>query len=401
MRRILPGLIAAAIVGGVVYALWPKPTPVDMGVVEKGPMLVTVDEEGKTRIKERYVVSAPLAGQLRRIELDPGDPIHAGETLVAVIEPVDPSLLDTRSLAEAEARVKTAAAALGQAEPNLERARVALEFAQKDYQRKRALQESRSKTDEEVEAVEMLVRTRNEELKAAEFAEQIARFELEQAQAALTRSKPGVDPPSENPIDGGPRFEIRAPIDGVVLHVLEENAAVVGAGTPLIEVGDPRDMEVEVDLLSSDAVPVAKGAKATLEHWGGDRPLAGVVRLVEPAAFTKISALGVEEQRVNVIIDFADPFEMRRALGDGFRVETRIATWQADDVVKVPASALFRHDGKWAVFRVVNGRAVLTPIEVDHINALEAEVVGGLDVGQTVVLHPSDKVSDGGRVVAR
>jgi HlyD family secretion protein len=419
MRRLIPILLALLLIAGLTYAFWPRPVPVDLGEVVQGDLEVTVDEEGKTRIKERYTVSAPLGGRLRRIELDPGDPVETGKTLLAVIEPNDPALLDKRELAEAEARVKAADASLSQAAPRLEAARAALEYAQNEYRRKRTLQERHNITDSELEDAELLVRTRSEDLKAAQFAVQIAQFELEQAQAALLRSRPEVaDGDTVNGAEvesGAPasdsaaatdtsmfsRIEIRSPISGRVLHVFQESAGVVTAGTSLIEVGNPEDLEIEIDVLSSDAVAIKPGAPVRLVHWGGDFPLGGDVRLVEPAAFTKVSALGVEEQRVDVVVDFTDPPEKRTALGDGYRVEARIVVWQGRDIIKVPASALFRQGDAWAVYRVVNEHAVLTPIKLGHSNALEGEVLEGLAVHDVVIVHPSDKVVDGVKVIRR
>jgi HlyD family secretion protein len=419
MRRLLPILLALLLIAGLTYAFWPRPVPVDLGEVTQGDLEVTVDEEGKTRIKERYTVSAPLGGRLRRIELDPGDEVQAGKTLLAVIEPNDPALLDKRELAEAEARVKAADASLSQAAPRLETARVALEHAQNEYRRKRTLKERGGITESELEAAELLVRTRGEDLKAAQFAVQIAQFELEQAKAALVRSRPDIadnepvngaeinpgassnESPTTTDASAVARIEIHSPITGRVLHVFQESAGVVTAGTSLIEVGNPEDLEIEIDVLSSDAVAIKPGAPVRLVHWGGEFPLSGDVRLVEPAAFTKVSALGVEEQRVDVVVDFTDPPEKRAALGDGYRVEARIVVWQGKNVVTVPASAPFRQGDGWAVYRVVGERAVLTPIEVGHSNSLAYEVLKGLSVGDVVVVHPSDKVVDGVKVIRR
>jgi len=390
MRKAIPIAVGLAVVAAILYALWPKPVPVDFDSVARGPMEVTVDEEGKTRIKERYVVSAPLAGRLRRIELKAGDRVEAGKTVVAVIEPGDPALLDVRSRAEAVARVKAAQAAAAQAGPHLERAKAALEFAQSDHRRVRQLRERGGSTQQDLDNAELLVRTRGEELKAAQFAEQIANYEFELARAALLRSRPDGETSSEPT-----NFEIRSPIDGRVLHVLVESAGVVSPGTGLITLGDPRDLEVEIDVLSSDSVAIKPGAPVRFEHWGGEHPLLGNVRLVEPAGFTKISALGVEEQRVWVLADFVDPPADREALGDGYRVEARIVVWQRNDVLKAPASALFRQGEQWAVFRATGGRAHLTHVEIGRNNGIDAEVLDGLADGDVVIAHPSDKVVEG------
>jgi HlyD family secretion protein len=382
-------------VAAVVYALWPEAVPADFGRVTRGPLEVVVEEEGKTRIRERYIVSAPLAGRMKRITLKAGDPVAIGQTLLATIEPGDPALLDTRSLAEAEARVKAASATLEQTGPNLEQARVSLEFAQSQLKRIRQQIERKVSTQEDLERVEMLVRTRTEELRAAQFAQQIAQFELELARAALPRYS-GVDS-----IASEWKIDIRSPINGRVLRVLHESAGIVTPGTDLLELGDPTDLEIEVDVLSSDAVKIQPGARAHLVHWGRDEPLEGRVRLVEPAAFTKISALGVEEQRVNVILDFADDAAKRQPLGDAYRVEARIVVWHGEAVLKVPGSALFRHEEQWSVFEVVNGVARLRRVEIGHRNDVEAEILSGLKENATVILHPSDRIVDGTRVEAR
>ena len=391
LRRILVLLIAAVVVASIVYAFQPQPVGVDLARVTRGPLQVTIDEDGKTRIKERYIVSAPLAGRLLRIDMDPGDAVVSGISLLATIEPSDPELLDARALAEAEARVKATEASLQRTAPALEQARAALEFAETELARVLRLDEKRAISRQEVDDARLAFRLRTEEFRAASFAQDIARYELQQAQAALTRTRPATD---ENP-HANWQFEIRSPIDGRVLRVLQESAAVVSAGTPLLEVGDPADLEIEIDVLSTDAVRVTPGAKVWIEHWGGDRPLVGTVRLVEPSAFTKISALGVEEQRVNVIADFVDPPAERPTLGDGFRVEARIVTWENESVLRVPSSALFREGTQWAVFVVDGGRAALRKVKLGRRNNLESEVLDGLSQDEQVVVHPSDRIRNG------
>jgi HlyD family secretion protein len=356
--------LGAAVIAALALAFRPKPVAVDLACVTRGPMMVTVDEDGKTRVKERYVVSSPLAGQLLRIELKAGAPVEARRTLLAVIEPTDPTLLDARSRAEAEARVNAA--------------RSKDEFAQAEQERIRKL------------AAENVVSRK--ELDDVQTAAQVARFELEQAQAALLRTR----------ADGASgRFEIHAPVNGSVLRVFRESATVVGPGTPLLELGDPADLEVEVDVLSTEAVKIKPGAKVFFDHWGGPNPLHGRVRLVEPAAFLKISALGVEEQRVWVIIDLTDPPEARRTLGDAYRVEARIVVWEDEDVLRVAAGALFRQGADWAVFRAANGRARLQVVRICQNNGTEAAVLDGLSEADRVILHPSDAIRDGNRVRER
>lgn len=396
IKRVLAAAAALAIAGAIVYAMLPAAVLVDLTVVGRGPLEVTVEDDGQTRIRERYVVSSPLAGRLLRIELRAGDPVEAGKTLLAVVEPGDPALLDARALAEAEARLRAAEAASKQAEPNLEQARAALDFARSEHRRLKRLHEQRQVALSELERAELEERTQLEAYRAAEYAVQIARFEADLARAALVRTRP------ESSTSAEPwRMEIHSPIDGRVLRVLQESALVVSAGTPLVELGDPSDLEVVVDVLSSDAVRIRPGDPVRLEHWGGENPLAARVRLVEPSGFTKISALGVEEQRVNVIIDFDGPLDQRAALGDGYRVEARVVIWQGDDVLQVPTSALFRYRGDWAVFVVERGRAVRRVVRLGQRSTWAAEVLEGLSAGEAVIIHPSDKVDPGVRVRPR
>lgn len=395
-RRLLQLTAGLLVVGLLAYSFWPRPVEVDVARAVRGPLRVTVDEDGRTRIKERYIVSAPLGGRLQRIALRPGDRVSAGRTPLAVIEPGDPALLDDRARAEAEARVKASEATRKQAVPKLERARVSHDLAVKELQRVRRMVVGRETTAQDVESAEHKERMSQEEVKTAQFALQIADFELDLARAALTRTRPRSSGDMESW-----RFEILAPVEGRVLRVFQESSAVVTPGQRLLEVGDPTDLEVEVDVLSSDAVKIAPGARAFLEHWGGDRPLLAQVRLVEPSGFMKVSALGVEEQRVNVILDFVDPPPKRDRLGDAYRVEARIVVWSADDVLKVPAGALFRQGEDWAVFAVENGRARLTRVQVGRSNSLETEITSGLEADATVVLHPGDKIQPSGRVVPR
>ena len=368
-RRLLQAIVGLAVVAMVIYAFMPKPILVDLATVMRGPLRVTVDEDGKTRIRERYVVSAPLSGRLQRITLHPGDPVESGKTIVATIEPADPLLLDVRTRTEAASRVKAAEATLKQTAPMLESSLAELQLAQSELQRLQRLAEINVRDNKELDDAILIERVRTQEHKAASFAQDIAQFELDMARAALIRTQPQ-KPGQEN----GWRFEIPAPCDGQVLRVFHEDSAVVSTATPLLEIGDPTDLELEIDVLSSDAVTIKPGADVWIEHWGGQQALRGFVRLVEPAAFTKVSALGVEEQRVNVIVDFSDPPENRVALGDRYRIEARIVIWEHQDVLKVPTAALFRHEKIWAVFLIQNGRAERRLVKVGHRNSLEAEV---------------------------
>jgi HlyD family secretion protein len=408
-RAVSYAVAGVALIAALGWAFWPRAVPVDVATVVRGPMRVTVDEDGRTRIKERYVVSAPLAGRTLRTQLHPGDVVAAGRTVVAAIEPTDPALLDVRARAEAEARLNAATAARDQAVPRLERARTAHDYAAGDLRRVRRTFETRSGTGRELDAAEEKERAAQQELRAAEFALRIAEYERDLARAALEHTRPDggarADAADSTPrADADPektRFEIRSPIEGRVLRVFQESSTVVAPGSRLLEVGDPADLEVEIDVLSRDAVRITPGAKVLLEDWGGNVPLTARVRVVEPAAFTKISSLGVEEQRVYVVADFVDAPDTRPTLGDAYRVEARVVVWESTDVLKVPSGALVREGDEWAVFAIVNGRAGLRRINLGHLNSTEAEVLGGLSEGDRVIAYPSDRVRDGLHVVER
>jgi HlyD family secretion protein len=390
--RNLKFVAAAAFVALLLaVALWPAAVEVETAAVGRGLLEVTIAEEGETRVRQRFVVSAPVSGRVLRIELEPGDPVVRGKTHVATIEPAAATPLDPRARAAAAARVEASQAALGGARAELQRARAARDLAAAEARRARELTDVISSQEREVR--ESQARIAEQELKAAEFSVRSAEEELRFARAQLL--------PTSTSARSGDPMTLRAPVDGVVLRRLRESEAVVAAGEPLLEIGDPAQLEIVSDLLSTDAVRVKPGDRVNIEEWGGDRVLAGRVRRVEPAGFTKVSALGVEEQRVNVIIDFEDPAEAWSALGDGYRVEVRIVVWQKDGVVKVPTSGLFRRGDGFAVFVVENGRARLRAVETGHRNSLEAEVVNGLAQGEYVIAHPADTIVDGTRVTVR
>ena len=391
IRRLLMVLLGLAVLGGIVYAFLPQPVPVDVAAISRDLLRVTVNEDGKTRIRERYVVSTPLAGQLRRIELDPGDEVVEGETALATIFPDAPQLLDPRERAEAAARVSAAEASVNRAQTNIESAKVAEEIAESQHERIRRLQERNSASEQQFEDAMLSMRARQEEHRAAQFSLQIAQFELAQAQAALQRFEPNSD---EAPDGDRWQFEIRSPISGRVLRVVQESAAVLPAGAQLLELGDPSNLELEVDVLSTDAVKIEPGDKIVLEHWGGDEPLTGIVRLIEPAAFTKISALGVEEQRVFVIGDLTVSDAQRARLGDAFRFEARIVVWEEEDVLQCPTAALFRQEDQWAVFVLHEDHAVLRTVTIGQRNADAAQVLDGLNEGERVIVYPSDRVKN-------
>jgi HlyD family secretion protein len=386
IRLLIAVLIVAAL---VTVALWPEAMTVDVATATTGPMHVSIDEDGETRVRQRFVVSAPLAGRVDRIELEPGDRVTR-QTVVARIAPVQSSLLDPRTRAELNAAVEAARAAVGQAQAERQRATAALERARSSEARQRALFEAGAIPRDTLEAAQTDVQTAEEAARAAGFAVQGAEYQLQLARARL-----------QAPQSGGAAVEIRAPIDGVVLRRLRESAAVVAPGEPLLEIGDPDQIEIVADLLSTDAVRVAPGAEVLIEQWGGGHTLGGRVRRVEPSGFMKVSALGVEEQRVNVIIDFDDAESAGSALGDGYRVEVQIITWRDANALTVPAGCLFRQGDGWAVFVVDDGIARLQPVQLGQRNQSVGQILDGLSAGQTVVLHPPDTLADGMRVTVR
>jgi HlyD family secretion protein len=389
-RRVWIGL--AVVAGLLAVALWPRASVVDTGVVTRGPLLVTIDEEGETRVRHRFVVSAPVSGRLLRIELEPGDPVARERSVVARLLPDPPRLLDDRERADAQAAVDAAQHALGRARAEEQRARAARDLALTQLKREQELAAADLTTRQALDAREAEARTAEEAARAAQFSVAVASADLERARARLM---------PESLASGGRALPVLAPIDGVVLRRLRESEAIVPAGEPLVEVGDPGYLEIVSDLLSTDAVRVKPGMRVIVEQWGGARPLAARVRRVEPAGFTKVSALGVEEQRVNVVMDFVDARQAWEALGDAYRVEVRIVVWEGESVVKMPASALFRVGDRWAVYRVDAGQARLATLDLGQRNGEEAEVLAGAVEGQSVVLHPGDTLTDGARVTPR
>jgi HlyD family secretion protein len=392
MKRLIRyALIVFVILAAGYWAFKPAAVPVDFGEVSKGTLQVTVNEEGRTRVRDRYVVSAPLPGRMKRIELEPGDPVVAGKTIVAQFQPSDPALLDVRTRGELEARARAAESAAGGARADRERIRADLAFAQSDLKRARALVEQKVIAAREMEGAERQVETLTRSLQSAEFAVRTAEHELEVARASLIQSRGR----------GATAISLYSPVNGVILRRLKESEAVVATGEPLVEIGDLKDLEIVSDLLSSAAVRVQPAQPVLIEQWGGDHPLNGTVRLIEPSGFTKISALGVEEQRVNTIIDFVDPPEKRPRIGDGYRVEVRIIVWSRNDVVKVPTSSLFREGDDWAVYVVNGDRASRRRVQVGQRSGLEAEITTGLATGERIIVYPSDAVTDGVKVRAR
>ena len=396
LRRRLPLFGALLVALGLIWLVFrPAPVRVELGRVERGGLVVTVDEEGETRVRDRFVIAAPIAGRVARLTLEAGDAVQVG----SVVARMHPLPLDPRTQAEASARLDAAEAAVRGAEARVETARAAQEQAARNAARARELGRSGTIGKQEWEVAELDATTRAKELEAADFAARAALYNLEAARAALMA--PGGDGSQALVAaceSGEPGcIELRSPVAGRVLRVPEKSERVVSPGAPLLELGDPQALEIVVDLLSTDAVKVRPGAAMLIEEWGGAEPLRARVRRVEPPGYTKLSALGVEEQRVNVIGDFDGAVD---GLGDGYRIEARIVVAEVDDALLVPSSALFRRQDAWYVFAAAGGRAVMRPVTVGRATAQVSEVLDGLAAGDAVVLHPSDQVADGVRIEA-
>ena len=379
-RRILLATLTLAVAALVWILLRPAPVLVEVSKATRGPMRVTVDEDGETRAHDRFVVAAPIPGRMLRIELEEGDAIRANQVVVRI----EPLPLNQQQREEVLGRIESAEAAKRQAEARAEHAREDYEQSRRDRERAENLAREKVISAQTLEQARNAAITSSEELQAAKFSALAADSEVKVARAGLV----GIgDATVERKV-----VSLRAPVAGRVLRILEKSERVVQAGAPLVVLGDPRRIEIVTDVLTTDAVNIKPGATTLLEAWGGDRPLRARVRLIEPAGFTKISALGVEEKRVNVIADFVDP---PNGLGDGYRVEARIVTWESSDVLKIPGSAAFREADGWSVFQVDNGRARRRSIHVGHRNQTEVEILDGLSTGDAVILHPSNRLRDG------
>lgn len=384
--RTSAGVIVVGTLAAV--ALWPEAIDVDMATVTRHRMQVTIDEDGVTRVRDRFVITAPVAGRLQRIELEPGDRVPQGAVVVR-LAPLDAPLLDPRSRAELETAASAAQQAVGQARAEQDRVVALRDRAAAAERRLANLVEAGAVSREDYESAQTALETSRRSVEAASFAVLRADREWQLARTRL-----------QTPANRGRLIDVLSPAGGVVLKRLRESESVVSAGEPLIEVGDPAQLEVVADFLSTDAVRVRAGAPVLIERWGGDQPLRGRVRRVEPSGFLKVSALGVEEQRVNVIVDFDDD-TAACDLGDAYRVEVRIITWEQDEVLTVPVGSLFRRGDEWAVFVADGNAAHLTAIQLGERNHTVAHVVSGLAEGQRVVLHPPDTLADGGRVRMR
>jgi len=384
VKRILLVVGALGVIAAIVRALLPQTITVDTATVSRGPLAVEVREDGQTRVRDRFIISAPISGELERVPVDAGTWLDRG-ALVARIEPLAPALLDDRTRGEATARLASARARERQAATAIARAKDSRDLAVVDAERTRKLAELGAVPGLERERADLAAKLANEDLAAAKHQRDAAAAEIVALRATL------------EPRDGEAKtFEVLAPTRGRVLRVLRESAGPVTAGTPLVELGDPSSLEVVIDVLSRDAERIAPGMNVFIET-ANEQPVRGTVVLVEPSAFTRISALGIEEQRVNVIVCFEGP----QTIGDAFRVDARIITWHGDGVLRVPSSALFRDHGRWAVYVLDDGRARLRPVEVGHRGRVDVEITRGLQAGERVIIHPSDQIHEAARVTAR
>jgi HlyD family secretion protein len=391
--RAVTVLFVFAAAAAIAWSTMPSPVPVEAAAVTKGRFVATVDEDGKTRIRERYTVAAPLPGRLARIGLKAGDRVEADD-IVGTIVPSPAPLLDPRSRREAEERLGAAEAVLERSKAVVEKTKAESAQAGTDLARTRSLAKLGASTAQALEHAELGAREADRDLRAAEFQNHAAEHELDQARAVLARYGDAGSATSE-------AWNVTAPVSGLVLKVTQESETIVQPGAPLVEIGDPHDLEIVVDVLSTDAVEIQPGAEATIDNWGGPTPLSGRVRRIEPAAFTKISTLGVEEQRVNVLIDLTSAPEQWSRLGDGYQLDARITVFTQDDAIIVPAGALFRRGESWNVFVIEGGRARMRTINVLRRSGRLAAISSGLAPGDRVIVYPSDRIAAGVRVEIR
>ncbi len=395
-RNVIVGLLGAGLVGGLMVVTFrTEPIAVDLATVTRGAMQITVNADGKTQIREVYEVSSPVAGTARRSPVEVGDPVAAGETVVAVVEPGAPALLDARSRLQAEAALREAEAAIAVAEAQVRQAEEDLAYTRSQFTRTQTLVERGVASVSRLEDATQALAAHEAALAAARSGLQAAISSRDRAAAVLIEPEPGGNPGEECCIP------LTAPIDGVVLAVEEVSERPVAMGTRLVSLGDPADLEIVADLLSSDAVRLKIGARAFVERWGGPIPLVARLRSIDPVAVTKVSALGIEEQRVDAVFDILSPPEQRPGLGGGFAVFLRIVEWETEDALQIPLSALFRRGEEWAVFVVEEGLARRVPVEIGRRNSTRAEVLSGLTEGMQVITHPNEALTDGAPVVER
>ena len=397
IKRILVLAALAGMAGGFIWLLWPQPVQVDVEKAVLGHMELTVDEEGVSRIRKVYTVSAPVAGKAERSPREVGDHVEAGATTVAVIRPADPTMLDTRTRQEFIAALEAARADSDAARAAMLQAEKQLRFSQAELDRTRYLVDKKVMALTALEKQQLDRDSAQQQFESAKAQLDARLHNLEIAEARLR----GPAVPGEADAPAECCMKLTSPVNGIVLHVPVENEQVVQVGTPLVEIGNPLDVEIAVDLLSTDAVHVKPGDTALVNGWGGSDELKARVKRIEPAAFTKVSALGIEEQRVKTILEIIDPPSQWVGLGHQYRVFVRITTWQSDNALHVPLSALFRHDGKWAVFKADGGVAKVKEVTIGRMTSDDVQILNGLSEGETVIVHPSELVTDGARVENR
>ena len=394
LKRIIGGVVVLAVVGGLVYALMPQPVSVDMAVVDRGPMEVTIDEEGVARIRDVFRVSAPIGGRVERLPVDVGDLVQRDVTQVAAIHPADPPFHDARTRRELQAAVDAARAAVSLAQAQVDSAETNVRLMRSELERAQQLAARATISARAFEKASADLETAEAGLNEVRAALDLRKSELASAEARL------IEPGSVEVTSEACCVTVLSPADGTVLKLLSESEQVVLPGGALLEIGNPRDLEIIVHLLSADAVGIVPDALARVDGWGGPT-LTAKLRRIDPAAYTKVSALGIEEQRVDAVFDIVDPYELWQRLGHEFRVMVHVPIWQSEDALRLPLGALFRRGDQWHVFRIVDGAAVLTPVTVGRRNSRFAEVADGLAEGAAVVLHPSDRVVDGVAVEGR
>jgi len=390
-RRLIIPLVALAMLILLALALRPSPLPVNTATVTQGRFVETVNEEGQTRLRDTYTVSAPIGGFLQRVEAEPGDKVELGQVLFR-LEPYPAPALDARSLSQARETLSASRARHQNAMANLETAEADARFAESEYQRYRELHERGLVSTTEMERARSSRDRSAAARRAATHAVEVAGFEVESARAVLDIAS------GERLASDQPELEVRSPVDGTVLRRHRCCEGAISAGEPVLDVGSLTDLEVQVDLLSTAAVRVRPGMRVIMTGWGGDDELTGTVRRVEPAGFTRVSALGVDEQRVPVVIDFDDPASAWDRLGVAYRIEAEFIVWEADDVIQVPTSALFRLEGEWSVYVVENGHARMRAVERGRVSGLSSQVISGLQPGDVIITHPGDRIADGVRV---
>ena len=393
-RRLFVIVIIVAVILATVYGFFPKAVEVELAAVTRGPLQVTIEEEGRTRLKDRFVLSAPVAGYMQRINAKVGDAVVKGQTVI-VLEPLRSPALDPRSRAEAQATVHAARAALSAAVEKESAVAAEADYLEKRLVRLKNLYAKGSIAKDQYDQVEAETKKVRAMQGSAAAAVNVSRSELERANTALQNFSPG------KKTGDSQKVYVAAPVGGSIFRIYQESEGAVNAGQPLLDIGNVQDLEVRVEVLSSDAVKIKKGTAVFFKRWGGAGTLEGAVRIIEPAGFTKISSLGVEEQRVLVIADITSPPEMWRALGDGFRLEAHFIVWEGQDVLQVPANSLFRAGKDWAVFAVQNGKAQQRIVTVGQRNGLAAEIINGLQENEQVIVHPDDTISNDKRIRVR